>query len=78
MNSINRAGRVESEAKRYELPFPVLVGRGSDIVKDYKLKALPRLVIVDFDGNVAFYDLYAEADEISEILDSILEKRKKE
>jgi len=34
------------------------------------------LVIVDFDGNVAFYDLYAEAEEISEILDSILEKKK--
>ena len=76
MNIINRKGRVESDAKRYELPFPVLIGRGSDIVKDYKIKALPRLIIVDFDGNVAFYDLYAEAEEISEILDSILEKKK--
>ena len=44
---INREGRVEADAKRFELPFPVLVGRDSDITKNYKIKSLPQLVIID-------------------------------
>ena len=72
MNPINREGKVESDAKRYKLPFPVLVGRDTDIVKDYRIKSLPRIIIIDIKGQVAFYEKFAPAEEIQEILDSLL------
>jgi len=72
VNPINREGKVESDAKRYKLPFPVLVGRDTDIVKDYRIKSLPRIIIIDIKGQVAFYEKFAPAEEIQEILDSLL------
>lgn len=74
VNPINREGKVESDAKRYKLPFPVLVGRDTDIVKDYRIKGLPRIIIIDIKGQLAFYEKFAPAEEIQEILDSLLEE----
>jgi len=54
------------------LPYPVLSGRNSKIADEYKIASLPRLVIVDRDGRVAFYKSFAKADEIERILDGLL------
>ena len=74
VNPINRQGKVEADAKKYKLPFPVLVGRDTDIVRDYRIKGLPRIIIIDIQGQIAFYEKFAPAEEIQEILDSLLEK----
>lgn len=72
INPINRNGKVKSDAQRFELPFPVLVGRGSDIVKSYLLKGLPRIVIVDSKGKVAAYEKFLEYEEIKEYIDDLI------
>ena len=72
MNAINRSGKVASDAKRFKIAYPVLVGRGSDIVKNYKIKSLPRLVIIDMEGKVALYKKFAKAEEIKTVLDTLL------
>ena len=63
---------MKSDAKRFKLTYPVLVGRGSDIVKTYEIKSLPRLVIIDMEGKVALYKKFAKAEEIKSILDGLL------
>ena len=72
MNAINRDGNVAADAKRFKLPYPVLVGRNSDIVKNYKLKSLPQLVIIDLEGKVALFEKFVKADEIKALLDTLL------
>jgi len=72
VNPIDQKGKVEADAKQYKLPYPVLVGRNSKIVENYKVTGLPRLVIVGTDGNVAFFDKFAKAEEIRKVLDALL------
>ena len=72
INPINRHGKVESDAKRFKLPYPVLVGRNSDIVKDYGVKSLPRLIIIDKEGKIASFEKYLKAEDIQKILDPLL------
>ncbi len=72
VNPIDQRGKVEADAKRYKLPYPVLVGRDSKIVEDYKVTGLPRLVIIGEDGNVAFFEKFAKAEEIRKVLDALL------
>ena len=35
--------RVEREVNKLDLPYPNLIGRGSSIAKDFKIKTLPYL-----------------------------------
>ena len=71
INPINPKGKVASDAKRYELPYPVLAGRNSDIVRLFKLKTLPQLVIIDREGTIVFYKTFAASEEILGILNRI-------
>ena len=72
VNLINRKGKVESEARRYKLPFPVLIGRDSEIIRDYKVDTLPRLIIIDKTGAVALDEKFAPAEEIRQTIDALL------
>ena len=74
INAINREGRVAEEAETFELPFPVCVGRDSNIITNYNIKGLPRLIIIDFEGKIAFYDRFADDVEIKDIIDPLLKK----
>ena len=73
VNPINRKGNVESDAKGFRLPFPVLTGENSDLVIDYNLTKLPMLMIVGLDGKVLFYDRFATEEEMKEVIDPVLE-----
>ncbi len=72
INPINRNGKVKSDAQRFELPFPVLVGRGSDILKTYVLKGLPRIVIIDAKGKVVAYEKFLEYEDIKKSIDALI------
>jgi peroxiredoxin len=71
INPIDQKGKVESDARRYTLPYPVLVGRDSRIVEQYKISGLPRLVVIGPDGKVVFYAKFAKADAIKALLDGM-------
>ena len=68
VNPVDRKGKVNSMAKRFKLNHKVLVGRDSTIIKDYKIKKMPGLVIVDRSGKIVFHDEFATADKIGKII----------
>ncbi len=57
----------------YKLPYPVLIGSKSTIIKDYGLSLLPQLIIIDVEGNIALYEKFILYEEMAEILDFLLE-----
>lgn len=63
------AGRVQADAKYYKLPYDVLIGRDSDIISEYQLIKLPRLVIVRTDGKIAFTERYVTYEKLKEEID---------
>ncbi len=65
---------MEADAKTFRLPFPVLVGRDSKIILDYRLTQLPMLFILDDEGKIRFLDSFASSGKIREIIDPILDK----
>jgi hypothetical protein len=76
INPVNRKSNVEADAKRFDLPFPVLSGEKTKIIIDFDLRKLPMLMIVGMDGKVLFWDRFASGEEMQEIIDPILEKQK--
>jgi hypothetical protein len=71
INAIDMQGRVESDAKSFDLPYTVLVGRDSDIISLYKIEKLPRILIVRRDGVIAFVDKFASYEKLTEELAQI-------
>jgi hypothetical protein len=69
VNPIDMAGRVQADAKYYKLPYDVLIGRDSDIISEYQLIKLPRLVIVRTDGKIAFTERYVTYERLKEQID---------
>ena len=51
-------GKVASDAESYSLPYTVLVARDSDVIEDYSITTLPRLVIVKKDGVIALTEKF--------------------
>jgi len=56
------AGKVESDAKDFKLPYTVLVARDADVIDKYKIVKLPRLVIVRKDGTIAVTERFLKLD----------------
>ncbi len=52
VNVLNPPERALAELEKYGQTYQVLSGRGSGITKDYEVKKLPLLVIIDKDGKV--------------------------
>lgn len=68
VNPIDMQGRVEADAKYYKLPYNVLIGRDSEIISDYQIVKLPRLVIVRKDGTIAFTEGYVTFEKLEDAL----------
>jgi hypothetical protein len=60
------AGRVESDAGSFALPYEVLVGRDSDIIDKYQIVKLPRLIIVAQGGTISFTERFVPYDKLKE------------
>jgi hypothetical protein len=69
-------GRVEADARQFELPFTILVGRDSDVISDYQIVKLPRIIIVRKDGNIAFTERFAPYDRLKAELVRVLAAQK--
>ena len=78
MNAINPAQQAAGEAKRYEIPYDVLLCRESGVVRDYQVTKLPHLFIIDAQGVVRESQLFLKGEKIQEILDKLLAEPVKE
>lgn len=64
---------MESDANTFEIPFPVLIGRDSDIIRLFGLSRLPQIYVIDIKGTVVFHDRFAEYETLVEIIQPLLE-----
>ena len=60
--------RVEREVNKLDLPYPNLIGRGSSIARDFKIKTLPYLYIIDKEGIVNYAEIFVMYDFMEEIV----------
>ena len=72
LNAINPAKQAAAEAKRYHVEFPVLICRGTGIIRDYKVTKLPHIFIIDDDGIIQGSKLFLKKENIREIIDGLL------
>lgn len=77
MNAINPAGQARAEAKRYDIEFPVLVCRESNLVRDYEVTKLPHLFIIDSEGVIQSSEIFLKEKDIKKVLDNLLAKQAK-
>ena len=59
-------GRVEADAKYFRLPYDVLIGRDSEILREYHIIKLPHIIIVGKNGSIHFADTYASYEKLKE------------
>jgi len=76
VNPVNREGKIEADAKNYKLNYPVLIGRDSQIVKDYQIQALPLLILIDTEGTIVFIEKFVPFEKIQEAIDPLIQKMK--
>jgi hypothetical protein len=65
------AGRVEADAKNFDLPYDVLVGRNSDVIEDYQIEKLPRIIIVNKGGMITFTEKFASYEKLRQEVERI-------
>jgi predicted RNase H-related nuclease YkuK (DUF458 family) len=68
-------GRVEADAKYFKLPYDVLIGRDSDVLRDYRIVKLPNLYLVGKDGKILLSEKYLSYDDLKEEVERALESR---
>jgi peroxiredoxin len=74
INPIDMAGRIKADAEHYELPYDVLAGRDSEIISDYELIKLPRVIILDRNGVITYTERFAPYEKLNEELQKILDR----
>jgi hypothetical protein len=58
--------------------YTVLLGRGHGLTSLYKIKKLPHLFILDQQGTIQSSERFLKTEDIKQILDRLLEKKKEE
>jgi hypothetical protein len=76
VNPINKAGRVRSDAEYYELPYDVLIGADSEVISDYQIIKLPRLIIVGKDGKIRLTESFVAYDKLKKEVERVVKERK--
>lgn len=74
MNTIDKAGRVRSDAEYYKLPYDVLIGVDSDIISEYQIMKLPRLMIVGKDGKIRLTEPFLSYDKLKKEVDRVVKE----
>ena len=69
-------GRVEADAKNFQLPYTVLYGRDSDVISSYEIVKLPRIIILGKDGKIAFTERFASYEKLKAELGKVLVTKK--
>ena len=78
INSKNPKGQVDADLKRYrkqyKLTYPAYYGRGQNINKDFKVKVLPRLILVRADSTVYKDVLFMKGPDLKVEIDKLLDE----
>ncbi len=74
VNVINPPKRAVSELKKYDQTYQVLSGKGSGIARDYAVRKLPLLVIVDKDGVVREATMYLKYEPLHDIVAPLVQE----
>ena len=74
INPIDLADRVKAESASLGLPFDVLVGRDSNILTEYKVTKLPRVLIIGKKGTIVLTEKYASYEKRKEEVEKALKK----
>lgn len=72
INPINPQGQVLSDLSRFDLPFPALVGRGSSIIRDYQIRNLPSIYVIDKAGKVVEGGKFITPERLEELIQSLI------
>ncbi|MCK5147751.1 redoxin domain-containing protein [bacterium] len=72
INPINPRGRILSDLRRFDAPFPVLEGRGSRIIRDYKIRSLPAIYIIDKAGEIVAGGKYMSFEKLETTIKSMI------
>ena len=65
-------GRVRADAEHFELPYEVLAGRDSEIIEQYDIVKLPRVIILDREGLIVFTEQFAPYETLNAELQRLL------
>ncbi|HHE47131.1 MAG TPA: redoxin domain-containing protein [Bacteroidetes bacterium] len=78
INTRNPKGQVDAELKRfrkqYKLTYPAYYGRGRNVNKDFKVKVLPRLILVRPDSTVYKDVMFLKAPALKTEIDKLLDE----
>ncbi len=77
MNAINPPQQAAGEAKRYEIPYDILLCRETGVVRDFQITKLPHLFIIDPQGVIRQSQLFLKGEKIKEIVDQLLSEQTK-
>jgi len=72
VNTKNPDGQVKAEIKKYKIEYPVHFGRGQKINRDFKVKVLPRLILINADRTVYKDVPFMKADELRGEIEKLL------
>ena len=72
INAINREGKVAADKEHFKINYPVLLGRGTKVILDYNLVSLPKIMIIDHKGTIAFSASNASKSKMIDVVDTLL------
>lgn len=79
INTRNPKGQVDAELKKFKkklnMNYPAYYGKGQNINRDFLVKKLPRLILINSDSTVYKDELFMTADELRAELTYLLGKK---
>jgi len=78
INSTDKPDVVKKDAQERGSHYPQLIGRGSSIIRDYKVRMLPYLYVINQKGKIEFGEFFLQFDDFKAELDDLVGTSKKE
>lgn len=77
INGTDKLDQVKKDLESRPTPYPHVIGRGTSIMRDYKVPMMPYLYFIDQKGKVDSSIMFLQYDDIKEELDYLLKSLKK-
>ncbi len=72
INASDRKSKVIKDLEGDELSYPVTAARKTSILKDYKIRMIPMVVIIDKSGRIKLSKMFLQYNAMKEILDTLI------
>jgi len=77
VNGTDKLDQVKKDLKSRPTPYPHVIGRGTSIMRDYKVPMMPYLYFIDRKGRIDSSTMFLQYDDIKEIIDYLINSLKK-